>query len=161
MEHFEAGRFEYGLMAALVLDGLALGAGRASAMPNGLASVLTAAPSSVENVGWVCGPIAAGGRPHGDRDLTASMAHARALGGGAGAGTTGIGGDCKPRVGRQMPSARFICSVSAVALVPVVRPPAKPDRHVSERHLTSGYSATALTGVRAAINTRSKVRRMS
>lgn len=52
---------------------------------------------------WVgsAAPIAAGGGPDGDRDLTASMAAVR--GGGAGAGATGIGGDCELRVERRMP----------------------------------------------------------
>jgi hypothetical protein len=63
VKYFVSGSFKYGLVATLVLGGLALGAGGASAMPNGLAPALTAVPSSVENVGWVCGPYRCWGRP--------------------------------------------------------------------------------------------------
>jgi hypothetical protein len=63
MKYFESRRFRYDLVAALVLGGLALGTGGASAMPNGLASAPAAAPSNVENVGWVCGPYHCWGRP--------------------------------------------------------------------------------------------------
>jgi hypothetical protein len=62
MKYFESRRFKSGLVAAVVVGGFALGAGGASAMPNGLASV-PAVASSVENVGWVCGPYRCWGRP--------------------------------------------------------------------------------------------------
>jgi hypothetical protein len=114
MKYFDSCRFKYDVAAALVLGGLALGAGGALAMPNGLASVPAAAPSNVEDIGWVCGPYRCWGRLGWDRDLTASMARAR----GGGAGTTGIAGDCKLRVEQRTPPARFILSVSAVALAP-------------------------------------------
>jgi len=52
-----------GLMAALVLGGLALGSGGASAMPNGLPSAPAVAPAAVESVRWVCGPYRCWWRP--------------------------------------------------------------------------------------------------
>ncbi len=47
---------KHSLVAATALGGVALWAGGASAMPNGLPSAAAAAPSNVENVRWVCGP---------------------------------------------------------------------------------------------------------
>jgi hypothetical protein len=48
---------KHSLVAAIVLGGVALGAGGASAMPNGLPSATAAVASDVENVRWVCGPF--------------------------------------------------------------------------------------------------------
>jgi hypothetical protein len=63
MKYFESGCFKYSLMAAVAVGGLALGAGGASAMPNGLPSAPSAAPSGVENVRWVCGPYRCSWQP--------------------------------------------------------------------------------------------------